>query len=99
MDIFCEYMVKRKEIHYIVSANVIFYKYEMTSSFNSEQAINYFDNQRAKANGNIKEGEYISRNVDFEDEATLIFYDTDVETITVSGNNSLESPLQTILNG
>ena len=54
------YMVKRKEINYIVTSNTIFYTYELTSSFNSESAINYFDNQRAKANGNIGEGEFIS---------------------------------------
>ena len=90
-------MVKRKQINYIVTANQIFYTYELTSSFNSESAINYFDNQRAKANGNIKEGEYVSRNVDLEDEAQIIFYDTNATEITITGNNELQSSLEMVL--
>lgn len=94
-----EYMVKRKEIHYIVSANEIFYTFELSSSFNSETAINYFDNQRAKANGNIKEGQFISRNVDIENEATIIFYDTTATTISISSNSELQAELEMILGG
>lgn len=94
-----EYMVKKKQIHYITTANKIFYTFELTSSFNSESAINYFDNQRAKANGNIGEGEYISRNVDIEDEAQIIFYDTTVSAISINSNNDLQSELETVLCG
>lgn len=93
------YMVKAKKIHYIVTANEIFYTFELTSSFNAEQSINYFDNQRSKANGNIKEGEYISRNVDLESQANIIFYDTTYTTITVTANNSLQASLETVLGG
>ena len=98
-DLETEYMVKRKQINYIVTADTIFYTYELSSSFNSESAINYFDNQRAKANGNIKEGEYISRNVDLESSANIIFYDTTATTIAISGNNDLQSDLEVILGG
>lgn len=92
-----EYMVKRKDINYLVNADKIFYTYELTSSFNSESAINYFDNQRAKASGNIKEGEYISRNVDLETDTNIIFYDTSIEEITISGNSQLQSNLEIVL--
>ena len=93
------YMIKRKEINYIVTSNTIFYTYELTSSFNSESAINYFDNQRAKANGNIGEGEFISRNVDLESIANIIFYDTTATAINITPNNELESNLEIILGG
>lgn len=77
-----EYMVKKKTISRVLSLpnndDIIFYTFELSSSFNSESAINYFDNQRAKANGNIGEGDYISRNVDIEEEGTIIFYDTQI---------------------
>ena len=93
------YMVKKKSINYIVTANTIFYSYELTSSFNSESAINYFDNQRAKANGNIGEGEFISRNVDIENTANIIFYDTTATSINITPNNELQSNLEIILGG
>jgi len=70
-----EYMVRTKKINYISDENQLFYTYELISSFNSETEINYFDNQRAKALGNIKEGQYIDRNIDIENTATIIFYD------------------------
>ena len=92
-----EYMVKKKAINYIITADKIFYTFELTSSFNSETEINYFDNQRAKANGNIAEGQYISRNIDIENQATIIFYDTEVEEIVP--NNELQSELEIILGG
>ena len=94
-----EYMVKRKQINYVVTAGIIFYTFELCSSFNSESSINYFDNQRAKANGNIAEGEYISRNVDLESKADIIFYDTTTSTITKTGNNELEGSLEMVLSG
>ena len=94
-----EYMVKRKEINYIVTADEIFYTFELCSSFNSESAINYFDNQRSKTYGNIAEGEFISRNVDIENEATIIFYDTTATSISISSNNELQTSLQVVLGG
>lgn len=94
-----EYMVKSKKINYLVNSNMIFYTFELSSSFNSEQAINYFDNQRAKSQGNIKEGNFISRNVDIEDQANIIFYDTSATVINITPNNELQSNLETVLGG
>lgn len=88
-----EYMVKSKKINYIASVDTIFYEYELSSSFNMEKDINYFDNQRAKAKGNIGEGEYISRNVDIENVGNIIFYDFQVEDTGIDGNNALNSVL------
>ena len=87
------YMVKKKKINYIATQETIFYTYELTSSFNSETQINYFDNQRNKANGNIGVGEYISRNYDIESNAKIIFYDTEIEKATITGDNVLNAPL------
>lgn len=96
-DLALEYMVKAKETNYITTIDTLFYTYTLTSNFNSESAINYFDNQRAKNNGNIGEGEYINRNVDYENSATIIFYDTDYEVITMAGDNELQSTLSSPL--
>ena len=76
-----EYMVRTKSINYIATVDTIFYTYELTSSFNAETEINYFDNQRAKNKGNIGEGEFISRNIDIENVANIIFYDTEIEEV------------------
>ena len=70
-----------------------FYTYELTSSFNSEKAINYFDNQRSKASGNISEGESITRNIDLESNANIIFYGSSASEIEVANNNILDSIL------
>ena len=88
-----EYMVRKKKINRITSINTIFYTFELVSSFNSETAVNYFDNQRAKANGNIGEGEYISRNIDIQSNANIIFYDTQANEITYTGDNTLNATL------
>lgn len=92
-----EYMVRSKKTNYIYTANTIFYTFELISSFNSENEVNYFDNQRAKANGNIKEGQYISRNIDIEGQANIIFYDTEVDEVVA--NNTLQSELEMVLGG
>ena len=88
-----EYMVKSKKIQYIPTIDEIFYTFEMSSSFNSEQDINYFDNQRAKAQGNIKEGSYISRNIDIENVANITFQNVSIEKINSTGDNKLNSTL------
>lgn len=89
-----EYMVKTKTTNYIMTTGDIFYTYELSSSFNSENAINYFDNQRAKNSGNIGEGEYISRNIDIENTANIIFYDFNIEEIEVEQNNILDAIIE-----
>ena len=91
------YMVKSKTTDMYLNAGDIFYTYELTSNFNSENAINFFDNQRAKANGNIGEGEVITRNIDLENTATIIFYDTQVEEIQVQNPTSLDFVLDGVI--
>lgn len=90
------YMVKQKEITIYSANNDIFIKYTLTSSFNSEREVNYFDNQRNKTKGNISAGEYITRNVDIENSANIIFNNLTVEE--VEEGNILNSALNTILN-
>ena len=93
-----DYMLKKKTINYIANTGKIFYEYEFTSSYNSEQDINYFDNQRAKNNGNIGAGEYIARDYDIENSANIIFYDTEYTEYAIDGDNILDSPLDSPLN-
>ena len=92
-----EYMVKKKTIKRIATIDTIFYEYEMTSSFNSETSINYFDNQRAKARGNIGEGEYISRNIDIDNTANVVFF-SEIDEATQTGDNVLNSVLNSPFN-
>lgn len=92
------YMVKKKSIEYIPKADYIVYTYEFTSSFNSEQDINYFDNQRAKTGGNIGDNEYIIRDIDIQNNANLVFYGLTTEEITADGDNVLDSILDSPLN-
>ena len=93
-----EYMVKKKSIEYIVNADYIVYTFELTSSFNSEQDINYFDNQRAKTSGNIGENEYIIRDIDIQNVSNLVFYGLTTEEITATGDNVLDSILDSPIN-
>lgn len=90
-----DYMVKKKTISiYIVGKEKhAFYTYELSSSFNSESAINFFDNQRRKANGNISEGEYISRNIDIENTTNIIFNNLEIEEIDIKNSNQLDGIL------
>lgn len=92
------YMVKKKIVKYIATIDYIFYTFELTSSFNSETEINYFDNQRAKTFGNIGAGEYIARNIDIENSVNIIFYDTSLEEASVTGDNILDSILDSPFN-
>lgn len=92
-----EYMVKSKSIQRIATVDKIFYTFELTSSFNMEQDVNYFDNQRYKAKGNIADGDFISRNIDIENTANIVFYDLEVTEVEVEGTSALQSELQTPL--
>ena len=85
-----DYMIKSKQIEMLLSADKIIYTYILSSNFNSENAINYFDNQRAKSIGNIGEGETIIRDIDIENTATIIFYDTEIEETTIINPSSLD---------
>lgn len=90
-----DYMVKSKSTEIIATGETsnIWYTYQLTSSFNSETAINWFDNQRNKTNGNIAAGQYIDRNVDIEETANIIWDNLTITQVTVTGDNVLNSPL------
>lgn len=94
-----DYMVKKKSTQIIATGDYsnIWYSYELTSSFNSETAINYFDNQRNKTTGNISEGEYITRNIDIENTANIIWDNLTIIEVTIDGDNVLNSPLNSPL--
>lgn len=90
------YMVKTKEIKIIAVADFqkVLYDYELTSSFNSEKEINYFDNQRSKNKGNIEEGETITRNIDIENSTEILFNNLSVSEVTPTGDNTLDCILE-----
>ena len=99
-----DYMVKSKEIAILAIGNNtydIFYTYELTSSFDSEKAINWFDNQRNKQLGNIEEGQYISRNIDINSMANVLWDNTTFRKINIDktypSENVLDSIIETIL--
>lgn len=99
-----EYLVKSKEISILSIGNNtwdIFYTYELSSSFNSEKAINWFDNQRNKTQGNIGEGEYINRNIDIENIANIVWDNLQVQEVEVDEtyptSNALNSVIETII--
>ena len=90
------YMVKTKEIKIIAVADFqkVLYNYELTSSFNSEKEINYFDNQRSKNKGNIEEGETITRNIDIENSTEILFNNLSLSEVTPTGDNILNCILE-----
>ena len=94
-DLQRDYMVKTKETQITQTGTdaVIFYVYTLSSNYESENAINYFDNQRRKANGNINENEFITRNIDIENEANVIFSNVTQTEVTPVGDNVLNSVL------
>lgn len=101
-----DYMVKSKETNIIALGNntyELFYTFELSSSFNSERAINWFDNQRNKMQGNIEEGQYISRNIDINNTANVIWDNLQVTEVeiddTYPSGNALDSVLDNILEG
>lgn len=100
-DLNDEYMVKKIEIKSIIVNNYekIFYTYELTNSFNYEDAVNFFDNQRRKATGNIKAGDFIDRNIDIENSVTLYFANPSIKKDTDLSNqvNGLQWEIQHIL--
>ena len=65
----------------------------LTNSFDTENELNYFDNQRAKANGNISQGEFISRNIDIESTTTIIFDNLQINEVITTADNILDCVL------
>ena len=94
-----EYLVKEKKTKVIQSGEFqeIIYEYRLTNSFDTENEINYFDNQRAKLQGNIDEGETINRNIDLESVALIKFYETSVDEVEVLNPTSLDFALDGVL--
>lgn len=87
------YMVKSKTTDYYFANNDVFYTFELTSTYNSETAINYFDNQRSKMQGNLGEGDFIDRNIDIENESNIIFDNLRINSETLETNNILNCGL------
>lgn len=90
-DLATDYMVKTKEIKITQTGTdaVIFYVYTLSNTYESENAINYFDNQRRKATGNINESEFITRNIDIEKEANIKFDNLVTTEVVPAGDNIL----------
>lgn len=97
-DLVGNYIVKSKTIQ-IIQNNAnnkaqIFYVYELINNFNFESAVNFFDNQRAKQIGNINDGDFINRYIDFEDSVNIIFEGYTMEDLEVEAQNELEAELE-----
>lgn len=94
-DLNGEYLVKSKNT--VVSQTGDFiqirYEYQLSNNFDTENEINFFDNQRAKVNGNISQGEYIARNIDIENSAYIIFDGYNLQEIEVDDSNTLDATL------
>lgn len=89
------YMVKTKDIQITKTGTdgIVFYTYTLCSNFDSENAINFFDNQRRKTSGNIDEEQFITRNIDISNEANIYFENLSIEEISITDNNDLNAPL------
>ena len=83
-DLKTRYLVRTKQTSMIVSGSqqTIFYTYELSSSFNDELAINFFDNQRRKLEGNLSDSDYISRFIDIPSQTNIIFYGATITPVT-----------------
>ena len=101
-----DYMVKSKYINIIAVGNNTYeltYTYELSSSFDSEKAVNWFDNQRNKQLGNIQKGQFISRNIDINNTANVIWNNLQVQEVSIDDSypyeNTLDSGIETIMEG
>ena len=93
-----EYIVKSKKtsIHQAGDFLSTTYEYELTNSFDLENELNYFDNQRSRVNGNISKDEVIDRNIDIENTANIIFSNLKIKEIK-DVSNTLSGVLQILL--
>ena len=100
-DLIGDYLVKTKNTNVYQNEGIlqIQYEYELSNNYDTENEINYFDNQRAKSEGNISQGEYIARNVDIENTANIIFSNLQITELTITGDNTLEAELEMPLVG
>lgn len=84
---------KKTKITRTGESGIVFYELTLTSSENVETAINYFDNQRRKVESNIGAGQFITRNIDINNEALIEFENTVTTQITAVGDNVLNCGL------
>ena len=94
------YLITKKVTKVIQSGDFYMVKYEYTlsNSYDTENEINFFDNQRSKNSGNIGEGETVTRNIDIINTTNIIFSGLNIEEISVIGDNILNSSLNSPLN-
>jgi hypothetical protein len=94
------YMCKEVDTRVVTTGTQtdMFYTFKLTSSYNGEEAINYFDNQRNKTKGNLKDGQYITRNIDIENVANIVWQEPTIEVLTTDGDNIIENGLEMPLN-
>jgi hypothetical protein len=90
------YLVKSKETQITKTGNDgnIFYVYQLSSSYDADSEINYFDNQRRKATGNISANQFVTRNIDVENSALIKFQNLETSQITTLNNNVLNCELE-----
>ena len=90
-----DYMVKNKTIDIIQNGSErhIFYTFTLSSNFDSESAINYFDNQRRKNEGNLSKEETISRNIYINNELNINFVNLTKTKQEFYGDNVLNCEL------
>lgn len=94
-DLKGNYLVKTKDIQItkVGTFGVVFYTYTLSNSFDTENAINFFDNQRRKRSGNIEDNEYITRNIDIDNEMNIVFDNLSINEISITDDNTLNAPL------
>lgn len=87
-DLVGDYLVKTKKtaVKQSDEYNWFVYEYELTNSFDTEDELNYFDNQRSKNSGNIEEGDTIERNIDIETTEYIYFHNLTIEDLGESPN-------------
>ena len=97
-DLKGDYLVKKKVIKVNSTGDYqnVFYEYTLSNTYNGEQEINYFDNQRRKQQGNLEEGQFITRNIDIQNEVLIIFDNMVVEEVELT-DNTLDFPLNSPL--
>lgn len=100
-DLSTSYIVKSKKIRTTQNnadnTAQIFYEYELINNFNFESAINYFNNQRAKNIGNINDGDFINRYIDFEKSTNIIFNGFSTSELVIEPEDELEAELDFVL--
>lgn len=94
-DLKGNYLVKTKDIQITQTGNngIVFYTYVLSNSYDTENSINFFDNQRRKQSGNIDEDQFITRNIDIENEVNILFENLSIQQLTLSGDNQLDAEL------